>query len=136
LVTLLVVAAVASVGVYAYSWGVAQGAMQNAQIVVPDGDGVVTAPVYPYGGPFYHHYGPGFGRWGGGFGFGPLGCLFPILGFFLLFALFRGLFWRGGWGGGWGGGRGWGGGPHGGPQGAFEEWHRRAHGETEAPKSE
>ena len=128
LMTLLVVAAVASVGFYAYSWGVAQGAMQNAQIVVPDGDGVVTAPVYPYGAPFYH-YGPGFGRWGGSFGFGPLGCLFPILGFFLLFALFRGLF--GGWGGGWRR-HGWGG-HSGGPQGAFEEWHRRAHGETTPP---
>jgi hypothetical protein len=126
LMTLLVVGALAAVGVYAYSWGVAQGALQNAQIVVPDG-AAVPAPVYPfYGAPFYHH-GPGFGRWG--FGIGPLGCLFPILGFFLLFLLFRGLFW--GWGGGWGR-HGWGGGPH----DRFEEWHRRAHEGGEAPKAE
>jgi hypothetical protein len=133
--TLLVVGALAAVGIYAYSWGVAQGALQNTQIVVPEG-GQGTVPVYPYGGPFYH-FGPGFGygRWG--FGLGPLGCLFPLLGFFLLFALLRGLFW-GGWGrrrwGGYGGG--WG---HHGPPPMFEEWHRRAHGEAppaEQPKNE
>ncbi len=131
LITLLVVGALAAVGIYAYSWGVVQGAAQfagqNAQSVVPEG-GALTAPVYPYGPPFYH-YGPGFGRWG--FGLGPLGCLFPILGFFLLFALLRGFFWRGG---GWGryGGGGWG---HNGPPQMFEEWHRKAHG-GEAPKAE
>lgn len=135
LITLLVVGALAAVGLYAYSWGVAQGAMQNTQIVVPEG-GAVTAPVYPWaGGPFYH-YGPGYGRWG--MGFGPLGCLFPLLGFLLFFALLRGLFW--GWGRrGWGGHHrgGWGNG--GNPPPMFEEWHRRAHGETppaEAPKNE
>lgn len=125
-VTLLVVAGALALGGYAYSLGLAQGVMQNAQIVVPEG-GAVTAPVYPYGVPFYH-YRHGFGRWG--FGLGPLGCIFPLLGFFLLFALFRGFFWRGDWGGG----RGWGGGHHAGPQGAFEEWHRRAHGEAETPQ--
>jgi hypothetical protein len=125
LITLLVVGAVAAVGLYAYSWGMARGALQNAQIVVPEGDGA-TVPVYPYGAPFYH-YGPGFGRWG--FGFGPLGCLFPIFGVFLLFFLFRSLFW--GWGRrGWGGG-GWG---HNGPPQMFEEWHRRAHGESAPPQ--
>jgi hypothetical protein len=101
LVTLLVVAGALTLGGYAYSMGLAQGALQNAQIVVPEG-GAVTAPIYPYGAPFYH-FGPGYGRWG--FGLGPLGCIFPLLGFFLLFALFRGLFWHGpGWGRrGWGG---------------------------------
>ncbi len=126
-VTLLVVAGALALGGYAYSLGVAQGAMQNAQIVVPEG-GAVTAPVYPYGVPFYH-YGHGFGR--GGFGLGPLGCIFPLLGFFLLFALFRGFFWRGHWGRGWGGPGGW---DRPGTPPMFEEWHKRAHGET--PKSE
>ena len=119
LITLLVVAALAAVGVYAYSWGVAQGALQNAQIVVPDGD-ALPGPIYPYGAPF-HRFGPGFGPWG--FGFGPLSCLFPILGFFLLFGLFRLIFWGGGWRRGWGG-----------PHGGLEEWHRRAHGGTDAPQ--
>ena len=125
LVTLLVVAAAASLGWWAYSVGLAQGALQSAQTVVPEG-GAVTAPVYPYAVPFYH-YGPGFGRWG--FGFGPLGCLFPIFGFLLLFLLLRGLF--GGWGRrGWMGyGGGW---RHSGPPPVFEEWHRRAHGEAPA----
>jgi hypothetical protein len=136
-VTLLAVGALAAVGVYAYNWGLAQGAMQNAQIVVPGanpGEGV--APVYPfYGAPFYH-YGPGFGRWG--MGFGPLGCLVPILGFLLLFLLLRGLF--GGWGGGWRR-HGWGGPQHFGPgeRGVppmFEEWHRRAHEGGQPARSE
>ena len=122
--TLLVVAAAAAIGWWAYGVGLAQGALQNAQIVVPEG-GAVTAPVYPYGMPFYHN-GPGFGRWG--WGFGPLGCLFPLAGFLLFFLLLRGLF--GGWGRrGWGYGGGW---RHGGPPPMFEEWHRRAHGEAPA----
>lgn len=124
-ITVVMLGALAAVGVYAYSWGVAQGVMQNTQIVVPNGDGAAMAPVYPYGVPFHHH---GFGRWG--MSFGPPGCLLPLLGIFLVFALVRGLF------GGWGGWRrhGWGGPSHyGGPQAAFEEWHRRAHGESAPP---
>ena len=126
-VILLVVGAVA-VGGYAYNIGVSQGLASSGKLVVPPGGGVV-APYY-FGAPyFYHPF---------GFGFGFLGCLFPLLGFFLIFALIRGLFWRGGWGGGWGGRRGWGG-PGGqgyGPGGQnvppmFDEWHRRAHGGPE-----
>ncbi len=131
-VTLLVVAGALTLGGYTYSLGLAQGAMQNAQIVVPEG-GAVTAPMYPYGAPFYH-FGPEYGRWG--FGLGPLGCIFPLLGFFLLFALVRGFFWRGGGGGrhGWGGPGGW---DRSGTPPMFEEWHKRAHGETpNAPKTE
>ncbi|HEX9246269.1 MAG TPA: hypothetical protein VGA35_08905, partial [bacterium] len=66
-------------------------------------------PAYPYGYPFH-----------GPFGFGFFGLLGPILFIFLLFALARGLFWRGyGYGCGRGGGRG--------VPPRFEEWHRRAH---------
>jgi hypothetical protein len=128
-VTLVAVAVLAAVGFYAYSWGLSQGALQNAQIVVPEG-GEGVAPVYPYlRGPY--HMGPwGWGwGWGGGFGFGFLRCLFPLLGLFLFFALLRGLFWRGRWGRGWGGPMGWDR-EHSTPP-MFDEWHRRAHaGET------
>ena len=94
----------------------------------------VVVPAYGYG------YGPG---WHAGFGF--FGFLGTLLFLFLVFALVRAIFWRGGpgrrsgWGpGGWGGydgsGKGLGGHDHGtwetrGNQ-AFDEWHRRAHGET------
>jgi hypothetical protein len=91
----------------AYEAGLAQGA---AQIVVPAAG---AAPVVAYYG--YPH--------GWGFGFFPFGFLFPILGLFLFFALMRALV---------GGGhrRGWYGyGEHGVP-GRFEEWHKRAHGDT------
>src|ERR1700694_759036 len=88
-VLLLVVGAVA-VGGYAYNVGVAQGLANSGKLVAPQGDGVGVAPFY-YGAPyFYHPF---------GFGFGFLGCLFPLLGFFLIFGLIRALFWRGGWGG-------------------------------------
>jgi hypothetical protein len=121
-VTLLAVAVVAAVGFYAYSWGLAQGALQNAQIVVPGG-GEGTAPVYPYYAMPYH-----FGRWGWGWGgaFGLVQCLVPVLGFFLLLALLRGLFWRP-WGHrwGWGGPSRWD--PEHGLPPMFAEWHRRAH---------
>ena len=66
---------------------------------------------------------------------------------FIVFALLRAIFWRGGpgrrgWGpGGWGG-YGYGKGPDGSGHGpweshanqAFDEWHRRAHGETAPPE--
>ncbi len=72
--------------------------------------------------------------WGYGFGFFPFFGLFPLFGF-LFFLLI--LFWifggrRRWYGGGWQGGYGPQG-PHGhGVPPAFEEWHRRAHGEQPA----
>jgi hypothetical protein len=138
LVVLLLVVGAVAVGGYAYQLGVAQGLANSGKLVAPQGDGV--APFY-YGAPYFFYPHPF------GFGFGFLGCLFPLLGFFLFFALIRGLFWRGGWGGrrGWGG-HGWGpgygsGGPGAGSEGKdfgpggqgvppmFSEWHKRAHGE-------
>jgi hypothetical protein len=130
---LLVVVAVGAGG-YAYQIGVAQGLANSAKLVAPDGSGGVPVAPFYYGMPGF--YGRPFGF--GGFGF--LGCLFPLLGFFLIFALFRAIFWGGYWGRrGWGH-HGWGG-PEGGPEGQgfgpggqgvppmFSEWHKRAHGD-------
>lgn len=121
LLGLLVVAVVAGIGVYAYNAGVAQGLAANSEITAPGQAGAPFANP-AYGGPYFYHR-PFFG-----WGFGPLGCLFPLLGIFLVFALLRGLFWRGPWGGG----HGWKHFGHYGPGGKdvpppFEEWHRRAH---------
>lgn len=108
---LLLIAGAIGIGIYAYNVGVAQGLADSGKLVAP-APGVVP---YPYYGPYFFH-GPF------GFGYGFLGCLFPLLFFFLFFGLLRGLFWRGRWG--WGGYRGgeWKGAPP-----MFEEWHKRAH---------
>jgi hypothetical protein len=98
-----------AIAVGAYEAGLAQTA---AQVVVPAA-GAAPAVAY-YGHPY-----------GWGFGFFPFGFLFPILGLFLFFALMRALI-----GGGRGyGHRGWYDTEHGVP-GRFEEWHKRAHGDT------
>jgi len=126
-VVLLGVVAVAAGG-FAYQIGVAQGLAHSGPLVAPNGTGGV--PVAPY---YYGFYPRPFGF--GGFGF--LGCLFPLLGIFLVFGLMRAIFWGGRWGGrrGWGG-HGWGGqdGQDFGPGGQgvppmFAEWHKRSHGE-------
>jgi hypothetical protein len=128
--TLISVAILAAIAFYAYSWGLSQGALQNAQIVVP-GAGEGQAPVYPYYVMPYH-----FGRWGWGWGgaFGFLQCLIPIFGIFLAAMLLRLLFgrpWRRGWG--WGGPGRWDS-EHGTPP-MFAEWHRRAHAGEDTPPS-
>ncbi len=111
LVLVLVVGGVA-LARSAYQAGLARGLADSGQ-VAPPGQGEPGPRPYPYYDPYYGH-----GPWGFGFGF--FGFLFPLLFFFLIFALLRGLFWRGG-----------GGGPHGywgrGVPPMFEEWHRRAH---------
>ena len=97
--------------------GAYEAGLQSAvQVVVPAaGAAPAVAPAVAYYG---HPYG-----WG--FGFFPFGFLFPILGLFLFFALMRALV-----GGGRGyGHRGWYADDHGVP-GRFEEWHKRAHGDT------
>ncbi len=82
-------------------------------------------------------YGYGYG-WGWHAGFGFFGFLAGLFFLFIVFALIRAIFWRGGPGrrGGWGSG-GWGydgysKGPGWETRGSqsFDEWHRRAHGET------
>jgi hypothetical protein len=126
LAVLVLLAVVVGIGVYAYDVGVAQGIAQNPNLTAPSNG------VAPY--PFY---GRGFFFRPFGFGFGFLGCLFPLLFFFLIFGLFRAIFWGGRWG--WGGPRRWGG-PGGqwenGVPSRFEEWHKRAHGENVPPSNE
>jgi hypothetical protein len=111
LLVVAITAGVAGIANYAYHVGVAQGFAQSGKLPVP-GPGTGPYPAYPYPGyPYgYPYHGP--------FGFGFFGLLFPILFIFLIFALMRGMFWRG-----YGGGGHWEKGvPH-----RFEEWHRRAH---------
>jgi len=97
---LLVIAALAGFGYYAYNLGVAQGVAEAGRIAAPSG----SAPVVVMWRPL-------------GFGFFPL---FPLLFILFWFFLARGLFWRGaawrGRGCGYDGRREW-----------LEDWHRRAH---------
>ena len=106
-----------------------------SQVVTTTSDGAqVVAAVPAYG------WGYGYGWHPFGFGFGLFGFLGTLIFLFLLFALVRAIFFRGGpgrrgWGPGWGGG--WGPGDHDLPRGrnfmesrfgeSFDEWHRRAH---------
>lgn len=91
LLALVLIAGAIGVGVYAYNAGVAQGMIASGKIVVPSTD-VVPAP-YTGGHFFYRPY--------GFHAFGLLGCLVPLLFFFLFFGLIRAFVWRGHWG--WGG---------------------------------
>lgn len=113
---ILLLAALVGMGVFAYNLGMTQGMAVGVQPPAPAPSAAAApVPYYPYYyGPFWFH------PWGFGF----LGCLFPILGLFLIFGLFRPLFFhRMGW---WRGG-----GPRGNwPQDVppqVEEWHRRMH---------
>jgi hypothetical protein len=104
---LVVLAAIALVGVYAYQLGVAQGVAESTRFAAP----AAGAPIVAW-----------WPRpWGFGFGFFPF---FPFLFVLFWFAVLRGLFWRGGW---YGRGCGAAGVPP-----AFDEWHRRAHAQPPA----
>lgn len=103
---LVAVAVAVGIGTQLYQAGVARGLADSGQLT-PRPEGV---PPYRYYGPYgYHPF---------GFGFGFFGFLFPLLFFFLIVGLFKGLFWRP-WGryGSW---------RYGVPP-AIEEWHRKAH---------
>ena len=128
---LVLIAAIAGITFFAFRAGVAQGS--PVTIEAPSGESV-PAP-YPY-------YGYGFGmRFHHPFGFG-FGCFGPLLALFLLFVAlrsFRFLFWGPRWG--WGHhpfhGRGpWGRNWENGVPPMFDEWHKRAHGETTEEKKE
>jgi hypothetical protein len=92
------------IGLVGYQIGLSQ-----AVTVAPGTTGVPVAPYY-----YWHP-------------FGFFGFLFPILGIFLIFALFRALTWGRGWGGHHG--MGYGSWREGGPRSMLEEWHREAHGD-------
>jgi hypothetical protein len=116
-VGLLVLAAFVGLGVAAYNQGIAQGVAQTQSV-----EG--TAPALaPWQGHYGWYGGPWHGAWFGG------GFLFFGLLKFLLFAaillfLARWLLWGGRHGRG----------PDGGPesrQQRFDDWHRRAHDESQ-----
>lgn len=126
---LVLIAAIAGIGFFAFRAGVAQGSPITIQ--APSGDSnAVPMPYHPYG----YGYGMPFHR---PFGFG-LSCFGPLLVLFLVFLAlksFRMLFWGPRWG--WGHHRGsWGRHWEGGVPPMFEEWHKRAHGETAEDKKE
>jgi hypothetical protein len=100
----LVLTAAAAIAIGAYNAGTAHGIAESGR--------AITAP--PAGTPYVYGW-PG--PWG--FGFFPV---FPLFFLVLFFLVFRGLLWRGPWRGGWGC-------RHDGVPPAFDEWHRRAHGE-------
>lgn len=118
---LILVGAVIGLGIWAYSLGVAQGALHNPG---------TSAPVAAYGVPVWPIYGFPF--------FGFLLCLVPFFLLFLISFAFRGIFWRGPrhwghfysdpWSKEWMDGKaGW----RRGARSVFDEWHTEAH----APKS-
>jgi hypothetical protein len=112
-IAILVIGGLIAVG--AYDAGLNQAVVQTAPATG-------TAPAVYYG----HPYGYGWG-----FGFFPFGFLFPLLGLFLFFGLLRAIF--GGWGGRgyYYGHRGWyGDGQQHDVPSRFDEWHKRAHGDT------
>jgi hypothetical protein len=115
---LVLIAAIAGIGFFAFRAGVAQGS--PVTIEAPSGESMPAPYYYGYGMPFHRPFGFGFGC------FGPLLALFLV---FIALKSFRLLFWgpRWGWGhhrhGPWGR-HGWG--ERGVPP-MFEEWHKRAH---------
>ncbi len=122
---LVLIAVVAGIAFFAYQAGFAHGSPVTVQ--APSGQSVPAPYPYPYYGmPFYRPW---------GWGFGCFGILIPIFLFFLLFHAFRVLIWgpRWGWGRHYGmRGRGWG---EDVPP-MFDEWHKKAHGETPEEKKE
>lgn len=115
LAVVLTLALVAAVGTFTYSLGVAHGVAQTAPAVAAPGAPGTVAPYVLYPRP-----------WGWGFGFFPF---FGLIWIFLLFAFVRRLWWgprwyRGGCGGFHYDDR---------VPTQFEEWHRRAHGQPNAP---
>ena len=127
---LVLIAALAGIAFFAFQAGVAKGS--PVTIEAPAGQ---TAPMpyygYGYGMPFHHPLGFGFG----------FGCFGPLLAFFLIvLALksFRMLLWGPRWGrmGHHGGHGPWGRHWENGVPPMFEEWHKKAHGETTEDKKE
>ncbi|MGE5373509.1 MAG: hypothetical protein ACM3XO_00520 [Bacteroidota bacterium] len=121
---LVLIAAVAGIAFFAYQAGFAHGSPVTVQ--APSGQTVPAPYPYPYYGMPFHR------PWG--FGFGCFGILIPLFLFFLAIHAFRVLFWgpRLGWRHHGPYGRGW----NGDVSPMFEEWHKKAHGETPEEKKE
>ena len=124
---LVLLAAIVGIGYFAYNAGMTQAA--GATLPAPSAE----AGVPPY---LYHGYGMRYGH--PFFGFGCFGLILPLFLLFLAFHSFRRLMWGPRWG--WHGmhhmhGHGWMGaeGERGVPP-FFEEWHKRAHGESDTEK--
>ena len=107
LIVVAIVGALTAAGFYGYNLGVARSIAESPAVAAP----AAGAPIIVYPRP-----------WGVGFGFFPF---FPLLFIFFWIFVARALFWRGArWGRGCGYGYYGGGVPP-----AFDEWHRRAHGQ-------
>jgi len=119
LVVVVLVAAIAGIGAYAYNLGMAQGVAQK--ITLPAGQSA-SVPYMYYGHPFF---GPGFGL---------LGCLIPLFLLFLVFGSMRALLWHGPMGWRTMHRRGWDWRDENSKDVPpfFAEWHRRAHAAPEA----
>ncbi len=123
---LVLLAAIAGIGFFAYNTGVAHGAALDVKPLIVQGQPPVPMQPYVMG---FHHVMPFFGCFG---------ILIPLFLFFLAFAAMRHLFWGPGFGwrhrmhmhSHWGGRGSW---DEGVPP-MFAEWHRRAH--TEPPAAE
>jgi hypothetical protein len=121
---LVLIAAIAGIGAYAYNIGITQGLAQK--VAAPAGT-VVAQPYMHFGRPIF------------GFGFGLFGCLIPLFLLCLVFGSLRAMFWHGHMGM-----RGM---HHHGPWGwrdenskdvppFFSEWHRRAHAQPDDKPAE
>ena len=119
---LVLLAVIAAIGFFAFQAGVAQGS--PITIEAPSGEGMpMPYPHYEYGYGMRGHHPFGFG----------FGYLLPLVGIFLLvLALksFRVMMWGPRWG--WGR-HGWG---EGSVPPMFDEWHKKAHGESAEEKKE
>ena len=118
---LVLVAAIAGIAYFAFQAGVVRGSPITLE--APSGETVPAPyPYYGYGYGFHHPF---------GFGFGFFGFLILLFLFFAALRAFRFLLWgpRWGWGhrhgpGAWG--RPW----ENGMPPMFEEWHKRAQGQS------
>jgi hypothetical protein len=126
---LVFLATVTAIAFFAFQAGVAKGSPVTIQ--APAGQTAPVMPYYGYGLPFHHPMGFGFG----------LGCFGPLLAFFLIvlaFKSFRMMLWGPRWGrmGHHGGHGPWSRHWENGVPPMFEEWHKKAHGETTEDKKE
>ena len=135
-IVLALIAGATGIGFAAFRAGSVYGLSQSEAVAAairdnrasvdggPGAYGFAMPPGYGMpGGDMHGGFRGGFGHGGFGFGLGFLQCLIPLFGLFLLFAAFRFFFRPWGWRHGWG--------EHLPPM--FEEWHKRAHGQTPPP---